>query len=77
MAIYAIAMVSTGSLDPLTTILLVIPTHFHKVTSHTHTFLHMRNSMPVYSARVSKMAEGKESWERAKKLLLGAVDVVL
>ena len=23
------------------------------------------------------MAEGKESWERAKKLLLGAVDVVL
>ena len=33
--------------------------------------------MPVYSARVSKMAEGKESWERAKKLLLGAVDVVL
>ena len=33
--------------------------------------------MPVYSARVSKMAEGKVSWERAKKLLLGAVDVVL
>ena len=33
--------------------------------------------MPVYSARVSKMTEGKESWERAKKLLLGAVDVVL
>ena len=33
--------------------------------------------MPVCSARVSKMAEGKESWERAKKLLLEAVDVVL
>ena len=33
--------------------------------------------MPAYSARVSKMAEKKESWERAKKLLLGAVDVLL
>ena len=37
----------------------------------------MRNSKPVYSARVSKITEGKESWERAKKLLLRAVDVVL